>query len=233
MLTSADLLDARFTVTRFREGYDQDEVTTFLQRASAALAAWEGGTGAPGLTGDEVVRHRFATTKFDNGFDQDEVDALLDRVTGALREHAAAPPTVAFTLPVAAPAAPAVPVWDAAPVEAPPVAEPAQVAEPVEAPPTLVKASVIPDTTFSKTRFRAGYSTAGVDGFLAAVRPVIAGYERQGMLAETPALTAAQVVNVRFKPTSFRSGYDQDEVAAFLTAIIETLGYYERAAAKR
>lgn len=120
MLTSAAVLDARFTVTKFREGYDQNEVTAFLQRASAALAAWEGGTGVRDLTADDVVGYRFATTKFDNGFDQDEVDALLDRITAALREHAAAPPTVAFTLPVAEPA--------------PPVAEPAPVAEPVEAP---------------------------------------------------------------------------------------------------
>ena len=114
MLTSAAVLDARFTVTKFREGYDQNEVTAFLQRASAALAAWEGGTGVRDLTADDVVGYRFATTKFDNGFDQDEVDALLDRITAALREHAAAPPTVAFTLPVAEPA---VPVAEPAPVD--------------------------------------------------------------------------------------------------------------------
>ena len=90
----------------------------------------------------------------------------------------------------------------------------------------------MPGTTFSKTRFRQGYSVSGVDGFLAAARTVIAGYERAGMLAAEPALTAADVVNVRFKPTSFRTGYDQDEVAAYLTRVIETLGYYERSAAR-
>jgi len=205
MLTSSAVLDARFTVTRFREGYDQNEVTEFLHQASAALAAWEHGSGAPGLSGDDVVKQRFTPTKFDNGFDQDEVDVFLDRVVVALREHAAAPPTVAFTLPVA---------------------------EPVEAQPALVASSSMPGTTFSKTRFRQGYSVSGVDGFLAAARTVIAGYERAGMLAAEPALTAADVVNVRFKPTSFRTGYDQDEVAAYLTRIIETLGYYERSAAR-
>jgi len=205
MLTSSAVLDARFTVTRFREGYDQNEVTEFLHQASAALAAWEHGSGAPGLSGDDVVKQRFTPTKFDNGFDQDEVDVFLDRVVVALREHAAAPPTVAFTLPVA---------------------------EPVEAQPALVASSSMPGTTFSKTRFRQGYSVSGVDGFLAAARTVIAGYERAGMLAAEPVLTAADVVNVRFKPTSFRTGYDQDEVAAYLTRIIETLGYYERSAAR-
>jgi DivIVA domain-containing protein len=223
MLTSAAVLEARFTVTRFREGYDQDEVTAFLQRAQAALAAWERGTGAPGLTGDDVVNQRFTPTKFDNGFDQDEVDAFLDRVVAALREHAAAPPTVAFVLPV-------VEAEQTAPVA---VAEPAPVADPVEAPPALVRSSGMPDKTFSKTRFRQGYSVSGVDGFLAAARTVITGYERPGMLAAVPALTAADVVNVRFKPTSFRAGYDQDEVAAYLTQIIETLSYYERTSAAR
>jgi DivIVA domain-containing protein len=223
MLTSAAVLEARFTVTRFREGYDQDEVTAFLQRAQAALAAWERGTGAPGLTGDDVVNQRFTPTKFDNGFDQDEVDAFLDRIVVALREHAAAPPTVAFVLPV-------VEAESAAPVA---VAEPAPVADPVEAPPALVRSSGMPDKAFSKTRFRRGYSVSGVDGFLAAARTVIAGYERPGMLSAAPALTAADVVNVRFKPTSFRAGYDQDEVAAYLTQIIETLGYYERTSAAR
>jgi len=211
MLTSSAVLDARFTVTRFREGYDQNEVTEFLHQASAALAAWEHGSGAPGLSGDDVVKQRFTPTKFDNGFDQDEVDVFLDRVVVALREHAAAPPTVAFTLPVA---------------EATPVAEP------VEAQPALVASSSMPGATFSRTRFRQGYSVSGVDGFLAAARTVIAGYERAGMLTAEPALTAADVVNVRFKPTSFRTGYDQDEVAAYLTRIIETLGYYERSAAR-
>jgi len=213
MLTSASLLDARFTVTKFREGYDQDEVTAFLQRASAALAAWEGGTGVRDLTGDQVVAWRFATTKFDNGFDQDEVDALLDRITEALREHAAAPPTIAFVLPTSV----------AEPVEAPPAPATAPAV-----PPTLLRSSAIADRTFAKTRFRQGYSMPGVDGFLAVARTVIAGYERPGMLTAPPALTAADVVNVRFKTTSFRSGYDQDEVAALLTEIIATLGYYEQ-----
>ena len=222
MLTSASLLDARFTVTKFREGYDQDEVTAFLQRASAALAAWEGGTGVRDLTGDQVVAWRFATTKFDNGFDQDEVDALLDRITEALREHAAAPPTIAFVLPT--PVVEVASVASAAePVEAPPAPATAPAA-----PPTLLRSSAIADRTFAKTRFRQGYSMPGVDGFLAVARTVIAGYERPGMLTAPPALTAADVVNVRFKTTSFRSGYDQDEVAALLTEIIAALGYYEQ-----
>jgi len=222
MLTSAAVLEARFTVTRFREGYDQGEVTAFLQSASAALAAWERGTGAPGLTGDDVAKQRFTLTKFDNGFDQDEVDVFLERVVEALREHSAAPPTVAFVLPVAEPAPAA---------ESAPVAEPVE-AQPVQPPPALVASSSMPGKTFTKTRFRQGYSVSGVDGFLAAARTVIAGYERRGTLAAEPALTAADVVNVRFKPTSFRAGYDQDEVAAYLTAIIETLGYYERTTAR-
>ena len=222
MLTSAAVLEARFTVTKFREGYDQGEVTEFLQRASAALAAVEAGAGTgaaasvgAALTADEVAQTRFATTKFDNGFDQDEVEVLLEAIAAALREYAAA-----------------------------------AVAEPVEAPPALIASSSIPDKTFTRTRFRAGFSPAGVDGFLAAVRPVIAAYEQPDLhtglhtrrqpglhtdspadsSTDAPALASADIVNVRFKPTSWRSGYNQDEVADYLTQIITTLAYYERVA---
>ena len=213
MLTSAAVLDARFTVTRFREGYDQDEVTAFLARAAAALAAWEAGAGAPDLAGDDVVAQRFRPTKFDNGFDQDEVDDLLDRIGVALREHAAA--AHAAEAAAASAAASAASTTEAT-------------AAPVAPPPALVRASAITDAGFPTRRFGHGFSPSGVDGFLAAVRSVIADYERPGMLDPAPALSAADVVNVRFTPTWWRSGYDQDEVAAYLTRIIETLHYYEQ-----
>jgi DivIVA domain-containing protein len=123
----------------------------------------------------------------------------------ALREHAAAP-VAPVAEPVEAPT-PAAPALVAAPAPvAEPVEAPAPAEQPAEHPVTLLRSSTIPDKTFTKRRFRAGYSAAGVDGFLAAVRTVIAGYERPGMLAAEPALTAADVLNVRFVSTSFRSG---------------------------
>jgi len=198
MLTSADLLDARFTVTKFREGYEQPAVTESLARLGAALAAWEAGATA-GLTADEAAATRLPTTKFDNGFDQDEVDVLLERAVAALREHEAAP-----------------------------------VAAPVEAPPAdLLPSSALAGATFRTTRFRSGYSIAGVDGFLAAARELISSYERTGEAPEPAPFASADVFNVRFATTTWRRGYEQNEVGEVLTAVIATLAYYERVAAAR
>jgi len=197
MVTSAAVIDARFTVTKFREGYEQPAVTALLARAGAALAACEAGAAA-GLSADEVAALRLPTTKFDNGYDQDEVDELLERVVSALREYEAAP-----------------------------------VAEPVEAPPAdLLHSSSLAGATFTATRFRSGYSIAGVDGFLAAARELIGAYERSGRPTDPAPFASADIVNVRFTTTSWRRGYEQDEVGAVLTRIIATLAYYERVDAR-
>lgn len=45
MLTADDVLNARFQATKFREGYDQDEVDAFLDRVVEALG------GAPSAIG--------------------------------------------------------------------------------------------------------------------------------------------------------------------------------------
>ncbi|WP_411700675.1 DivIVA domain-containing protein [Conyzicola sp.] len=205
MLTSDSVLEARFTVTKFREGYEQGPVTGFLTVAGAALAAWETAVtagrpvSAAGLSADEVAHLRLPTTKFDNGFDQDEVDDLLERVVAALREYEAAP-----------------------------------VAAPVEAPPAdLLHSSSLADATFTTTRFRTGYSIVGVDGFLAAARELIAAYETTGEPPVPAPFVSADVVNVRFTTTSWRRGYEQNEVGELLTRIIATLAYYERVAAAR
>ncbi|GAB3605964.1 hypothetical protein GCM10027413_13730 [Conyzicola nivalis] len=208
MPTSDSVLEARFTVTKFREGYEQAAVAGFLARAGAALAAWENTSAAPALTADEVLALRFATVKFDNGFDQDEVDDLLARVAAALREYEATAAARATAR--------------------------ASVAEPVEAPPAdLVHSSLLADKTFTTTRFRTGYSIVGVDGFLAAARELIATYETTGEPSVPAPFASADVVNVRFTPTSWRRGYEQNEVGELLTGIIATLAYYERVAAAR
>ncbi|GAB2449246.1 DivIVA domain-containing protein [Conyzicola lurida] len=90
-----------------------------------------------------------------------------------------------------------------------------------------LRSSSLLDKTFTNTRFREGYSTAGVDDFLAAARAVIATYEREGAAATGIALTGDDVVNVRFKVTSLRTGYDQDEVDDYLDLIVATLRHYE------
>jgi DivIVA domain-containing protein len=42
MLTAAEVLNAKFAATKFREGYDQDEVDDFLDRVVRTLQAREG-----------------------------------------------------------------------------------------------------------------------------------------------------------------------------------------------
>jgi DivIVA domain-containing protein len=203
MLNSAAVLDARFTVTKFREGYEQAAVADFLARAGTALAAWEDavpGTSAL-ISADEVLALRFATIKFDNGFDQDEVDDLIARVAAALREYETAPV--------------------------------APIAEPVAPPAGLLTSSTVTAIAFPIRRFHAGYSPAGVDGFLTAARELIAAHERGDAAADAPELGSADIVDVRFRPTWWRGGYDQDEVAAHLNDIIATLAYYERSTGSR
>lgn len=66
--------------TKFREGYDIDQVDAFVERAAAALD----GTGALVAPAD-VLNARFKATKFAEGYDQDAVDDLLDQVVLSLR----------------------------------------------------------------------------------------------------------------------------------------------------
>ena len=85
-VTADDVRAVTFTRTRFREGYDTDQVDAFLQRVHEVLATEEAGRSSQGiLTPDEVLRQRFAATKYRPGYDQNEVDDLLDRVVIALR----------------------------------------------------------------------------------------------------------------------------------------------------
>ncbi|MGY4643972.1 DivIVA domain-containing protein [Cellulomonas sp. URHB0016] len=85
MLTAHQVLSATFSATKFREGYDQDEVDDFLDRVVATLRAREAGSALGGaVTVADVDGLRFQLTKFREGYDMTEVDALLDRVRETL-----------------------------------------------------------------------------------------------------------------------------------------------------
>ena len=199
MLISTDVTAADFAITKFREGYEQTEVDELLDRARAALAAWESRETAT-LTAADVNAVAFHTTKFGNGYDQDQVDDFLDQIATSLSAHETAVPE-----------------------------EP----EVLEVPASLLRSSSLLDTTFTHTRFREGYSVAGVDGFLAAARAVIAAYESDTAPTGAAELSGDDVVNVRFTPTKFKRGYSQAEVDEYLDRIVVTLRHYERAAGKR
>jgi DivIVA domain-containing protein len=77
--------NTRFQATKFREGYDQDEVDDFLDRVVATLRG--DGVDPVRLRADEVRTIRFQATKFRDGYDQDEVDRFLDDIVLELRRR--------------------------------------------------------------------------------------------------------------------------------------------------
>lgn len=82
---------ARFAVTKFREGYEMDQVDDFLDRIATALdVAAEG--GVPSLSVDDVLEMRFTATKYREGYDQDQVDDFLDQVIRTMRADPAIGP---------------------------------------------------------------------------------------------------------------------------------------------
>ena len=96
----------RFQATKFREGYDQDEIDAFLVRAAEALEAQA--SGRPWthlLTKDGVLYAKFQATKFREGYDQDQVDDFLDRVAVSLVPDAGSVPTTSTATPAGPPIA--------------------------------------------------------------------------------------------------------------------------------
>ncbi|MFC8733237.1 DivIVA domain-containing protein [Luteimicrobium sp. NPDC057192] len=117
MITAEDVRSRKFSTTKFREGYDIEEVDGYLDEIGQTLTSLEGGAAptAPGLIGPEdVLAKVFDTVKFREGYAIDEVDDLLDVVVQTLQEHKAralatgAQPVVAAAQPTGS--QPAVPV---------------------------------------------------------------------------------------------------------------------------
>lgn len=84
-LRADDVRNVRFSSTKFREGYNQDDVDDFLDRVEAHLRGTT--SSAEPLTAEDVVNQRFRGTKFQSGYDQDEVDDFLDRIVTELRRQ--------------------------------------------------------------------------------------------------------------------------------------------------
>ncbi|OCI33141.1 DivIVA domain-containing protein [Oerskovia enterophila] len=93
MLSAQQVLDTTFTATKFREGYDVEQVDIYLDDVSATLKAYEaGGRPGPGLlTSVEARGARFSATKWREGYDVTEVDDLIDSIVGTLQSYEARP----------------------------------------------------------------------------------------------------------------------------------------------
>ena len=94
MLSSADVRSARFTATKFREGYEIPEVDQVLDAASDTLAHLERGEtvkadGSPLLTPNDLLAARFTSTRLREGYDVVEVDDLLDEIITTLNTYIA------------------------------------------------------------------------------------------------------------------------------------------------
>ncbi|PRX95529.1 DivIVA domain-containing protein [Allonocardiopsis opalescens] len=74
---------SQFPTTRFREGYDEQDVDTFLDRVVRTLR----GTDPQPLNAAQVRATRFSTTRLRPGYDTAAVDALLEEVAAALERH--------------------------------------------------------------------------------------------------------------------------------------------------
>lgn len=88
-LRAEHVLNATFTQTQFRAGYDEREVDTLLDRATAALRHHESGLPAADspMSSADVSGARFTPTQFRRGYDQEEVDTFLADLAGTLQQH--------------------------------------------------------------------------------------------------------------------------------------------------
>jgi DivIVA domain-containing protein len=83
MLTADAILHASFGQTKFRPGYQTDEVDDFLHQVAVTLK--ERGTGKPGtITPADVRSRRFRTTRTLTGYEIAEVDDFLREVAETL-----------------------------------------------------------------------------------------------------------------------------------------------------
>ncbi len=199
-MNSSELDSVVITPTKFREGYDPQEVDDFLARVRATFVAHENGTstvGSSSLLAVDVVNQRFQPTKFRAGYDQDEIDDLLDRVVAALRAYEVGSRGRERS------AAPGLTVG------------------------AMLRSSAFDELQLGRTRIGEGYDMKDVDAFLAAAKASLWVYERKAVRADNSPLTAAEVDSTRFRPVRFTAGYDQDDVDKLLERIAATIATYE------
>ena len=96
LLTADDVLNVKFEVSSFKEGYNQDEVDVFLDDVTTTMREFEERLGTSQessgpshrqaeilLTSEGVRNIRFSTTRW-SGYHIDQVDAFLAQVLASL-----------------------------------------------------------------------------------------------------------------------------------------------------
>ena len=108
LLTADDVLNVKFQVSSFKEGYNQDEVDEFLDEVTTTMREFEERLGTSQassgpshrkaeilLTSEGVRNIRFSTTRW-SGYHIDQVDAFLAQVVSTMEALEAQARTSAF-----------------------------------------------------------------------------------------------------------------------------------------
>ena len=108
LLTADDVLNVKFQVSSFKEGYNQDEVDEFLDEVTTTMREFEERLGTSQassgpshrkaeilLTSEGVRNIRFSTTRW-SGYRIDQVDAFLAQVVSTMEALEAQARTSSF-----------------------------------------------------------------------------------------------------------------------------------------
>lgn len=85
MIRSNDILTKVFPTTKFREGYEVEEVDSFLDALAEAYRQVEQGADRFPVTADVIVEKQFTATRFSDGYDQVAVDDYLDAIAADIQ----------------------------------------------------------------------------------------------------------------------------------------------------
>lgn len=96
LLTSEDIFSAQFPATKFRDGYDQNQIDDYLDEVVRVLSYYEALNASPEaevdlayitVRGKDVREVDFDYTRMRVGYDQDAVDDYLDLVAATLEAY--------------------------------------------------------------------------------------------------------------------------------------------------
>ena len=223
-LTADQASHAAFVTTRFKAGYDLEEVDVFIEGIAAALRAWETGpVSGPSyriLTSDDVSSKRFSTTSLREGYEQDEVDEFLDHVMNTLRAYEARSGTGGYGIvgPVGAPdgglnGGPPDQPWAARTIE------------------TGMTADRASRKILKRATWKEAYNLEEIHACVQEAVAALRAWEASAAAGGPPphgVQTSSDLLNKKFNPAKFRQeGYEQDEVDEFLDEIAEVLKAYE------
>ena len=229
-LTADQASHAAFVTTRFKAGYDLEEVDVFIEGIAAALRAWETGpVSGPSyriLTSDDVSSKRFSATSLREGYEQGAIDLFMDEAVRTLQDHetrargygAVGPGGYGIVGPVGAPdgglnGGPPDQPWAARTIE------------------TGMTADRASRKILKRATWKEAYNLEEIHACVQEAVAALRAWEASAAAGGPPphgVQTSSDLLNKKFNPAKFRQeGYEQDEVDEFLDEIAEVLKAYE------